>query len=90
MIPMPLNSALDASGRHRGGDRRAGWLLRTTPCRPTPNFLAHLRAETTRRGVVLIFDEVVTGFRYAVGGAQEYFGVTPDMTTLAKGDGRGV
>ena len=34
--------------------------------------------------VVLIFDEVITGFRYAPGGAQDYFGVTPDMTTLAK------
>ena len=49
-----------------------------------PSFLAHLRQETTRRGVVLIFDEVVTGFRYAVGGAQEYFNVIPDLTTLAK------
>jgi glutamate-1-semialdehyde 2,1-aminomutase len=49
-----------------------------------PVFLAHLRQETARRGVVLIFDEVVTGFRYAVGGAQEYFNVIPDLTTLAK------
>jgi glutamate-1-semialdehyde 2,1-aminomutase len=49
-----------------------------------PTFLTHLRRETTRRGVVLIFDEVVTGFRYAVGGAQEYFNVIPDLTTLAK------
>lgn len=54
----------------------------TVPADPT--FLAHLRQETARRGVVLIFDEVVTGFRYAVGGAQEYFNVIPDMTTLAK------
>lgn len=49
-----------------------------------PSFLLHLRRETARRGVVLIFDEVVTGFRYAVGGAQEYFNVIPDLTTLAK------
>lgn len=49
-----------------------------------PAFLTHLRRETARRGVVLIFDEVVTGFRYAVGGAQEYFNVIPDLTTLAK------
>ena len=54
----------------------------TVPTDPT--FLAHLRQETRRRGVVLIFDEVVTGFRYAVGGAQEYFNIIPDMTTLAK------
>lgn len=49
-----------------------------------PSFLRHLRQETQRRGIVLIFDEVVTGFRYAVGGAQEYFHVIPDVTTLAK------
>ncbi len=49
-----------------------------------PAFLTYLRQETARRGVVLIFDEVVTGFRYAVGGAQEYFNVIPDLTTLAK------
>ena len=54
----------------------------TVPSNPV--FLAHLRAETARRGVVLIFDEVVKGLRYAVGGAQEYFDITPDMTTLAK------
>ncbi|HLH74018.1 MAG TPA: aminotransferase class III-fold pyridoxal phosphate-dependent enzyme, partial [Chloroflexota bacterium] len=39
---------------------------------------------TRERGIVLIFDEVVTGFRYAPGGCQEYYGVTPDLTTLAK------
>ncbi len=49
-----------------------------------PAFLAHVRNETARRGVVLIFDEIVTGFRYAVGGCQEYFNIIPDVTTLAK------
>ena len=49
-----------------------------------PEFLFALREETERRGTVLIFDEVVTGFRIAPGGAQAYFGVTPDLTTLAK------
>ncbi|HUE76239.1 MAG TPA: aspartate aminotransferase family protein [Chloroflexota bacterium] len=48
------------------------------------DYLQQLRGLTRDRGVILIFDEVVTGFRYAPGGAQEYFGVTPDMTTLAK------
>jgi glutamate-1-semialdehyde 2,1-aminomutase len=47
-------------------------------------YLAALRELTQRFGVVLIFDEVVTGFRYAAGGAQAYFGVTPDLTCLAK------
>jgi glutamate-1-semialdehyde 2,1-aminomutase len=49
-----------------------------------PGYLQELRQLTERHGVVLIFDEVITGFRYAPGGAQAYFGVTPDLTTLAK------
>ena len=49
-----------------------------------PNFLNELRDLTTRTGVVLIFDEVVTGFRISKGGAQAHYGVTPDMTTMAK------
>lgn len=49
-----------------------------------PAFLRALRELTRARGVVLIFDEVVTGFRMAPGGAQEYFGVTADLTCLAK------
>src|ERR671937_521750 len=46
--------------------------------------LRDLRGLTSERGVVLIFDEVITGFRYSPGGAQQLYGVTPDMTTLAK------
>ncbi len=49
-----------------------------------PEFLNQLREVTERYGVVLIFDEVVTGFRVSRGGAQEYFGIRPDLTTLAK------
>lgn len=49
-----------------------------------PGFLEFLREETTRAGVILIFDEVVTGFRVAPGGAQELHGVTPDLATYAK------
>jgi glutamate-1-semialdehyde 2,1-aminomutase len=47
-------------------------------------FLRELRALTSERGVILIFDEVITGFRYSPGGAQQLYGVTPDVTTLAK------
>ena len=54
----------------------------TTPT--IPGYLAELRALATRHNVVLIFDEVITGFRYSPGGAQQYFNVTPDLTTLAK------
>jgi glutamate-1-semialdehyde 2,1-aminomutase len=49
-----------------------------------PAFLKGLRELTARKKVLLIFDEVVTGFRYAKGGAQEYFGVTPDLCALGK------
>ena len=49
-----------------------------------PSFLRELREATQRHGVVLIFDEVVTGFRTSPGGAQGFFSVTPDLTTLAK------
>ncbi len=51
---------------------------------PVPGFLQALRAATAECGIPLIFDEVVTGFRFAWGGAQEYYGVTPDICTLGK------
>ena len=56
---------------------------------PQPGFLQALREETEKHGIVLIFDEVVTGFRLAYGGAQEYYGVVPDMCTLGKVIGGG-
>ncbi|MEM2969247.1 MAG: glutamate-1-semialdehyde 2,1-aminomutase [Candidatus Bathyarchaeia archaeon] len=51
---------------------------------PREGFLETLREVTEAYDVVLIFDEVITGFRMALGGAQEYYGVTPDVTTLGK------
>ena len=54
-----------------------------------PGFLAGLREITTRAGAILIFDEVVTGFRLALGGAQALYGVTPDLTAMAKALGGG-
>jgi len=51
---------------------------------PQPGFLAGLRAATARHGIPLIFDEVVTGFRFAYGGAQEHYGVVPDLAALGK------
>ena len=56
---------------------------------PTPGFLEGLRAACSEHGIVLIFDEVVTGFRLAYGGAQERYGVTPDVCTLGKVVGGG-
>ncbi|WP_152360126.1 aspartate aminotransferase family protein [Microlunatus speluncae] len=51
---------------------------------PTDEFLITLREQTNRSGAILIFDEVITGFRHALGGWQEISGVTPDLTTLGK------
>ncbi|WP_417847457.1 glutamate-1-semialdehyde 2,1-aminomutase [Thalassoglobus sp.] len=57
---------------------------------PTTEFLEALRSLCTQHGSVLIFDEVMTGFRVAFGGAQERFGITPDLTTLGKIVGGGL
>ncbi|MGI9462756.1 MAG: aspartate aminotransferase family protein, partial [Aestuariivirgaceae bacterium] len=73
------------------GDEIAGVIVeplqRLIP--PAPGFLETLREETEKYGIVLIFDEVVTGFRLAYGGAQELYGVTPDLCTLGKVIGGG-
>ncbi|CAJ1354183.1 unnamed protein product [Effrenium voratum] len=57
---------------------------------PTKEFLVGLRELTTKYGALLVFDEVMTGFRIAYGGAQEHFGVTPDVTTMGKVIGGGL
>jgi glutamate-1-semialdehyde 2,1-aminomutase len=57
---------------------------------PDPEFLRSLRVVTEQHGALLIFDEVMTGFRVAYGGARERFGVTPDLTTLGKVVGGGL
>ena len=70
----------------RHGDQVAGIIVeplqRIIPA--APGFLAAVRALCDRHGIVLIFDEVVTGFRFAYGGAQQLYGVTPDLCTLGK------
>jgi glutamate-1-semialdehyde 2,1-aminomutase len=57
---------------------------------PAPGYLAELRRLTMEHGVLLIFDEVMTGFRVALGGAQSIYGVTPDLTCLGKVIGGGL
>ncbi|MFL5612122.1 MAG: glutamate-1-semialdehyde 2,1-aminomutase [Gemmatimonadaceae bacterium] len=57
---------------------------------PDPEFLPGLRALTERAGALLVFDEVMTGFRIAYGGARERFGIVPDLTTLGKVIGGGL
>jgi len=57
---------------------------------PAPGFLETLREETKKAGALLIFDEVITGFRVSLGGAQKLFGITPDITCLGKIIGGGL
>jgi glutamate-1-semialdehyde 2,1-aminomutase len=57
---------------------------------PRPNYLQHLRDLCTQHGALLIFDEVMTGFRVALGGAQAHYGITPDLTTFGKVIGGGM
>ncbi|HEU4517730.1 MAG TPA: glutamate-1-semialdehyde 2,1-aminomutase [Steroidobacteraceae bacterium] len=57
---------------------------------PAPGFLEALREECSRHGALLIFDEVMTGFRVALGGAQALYGIAPDLTTLGKIVGGGM
>jgi glutamate-1-semialdehyde 2,1-aminomutase len=51
---------------------------------PAPGFLEGVKELTHKNGAVLIFDEIITGFRFALGGAQEFFGVTPDLAAIGK------
>jgi glutamate-1-semialdehyde 2,1-aminomutase len=64
-------------------------MLNTGCILPEPGWLEVLRSATKASGALLIFDEVITGFRFARGGGQEHFGVMPDITTMAKGLGGG-
>jgi glutamate-1-semialdehyde aminotransferase len=57
---------------------------------PAPGFLEGVKAAAHRHGALLIFDEIVSGFRWAVAGAQEYFGVVPDLATFGKGMANGL
>ena len=58
--------------------------------RPVDGYLEGVRELTRQHGVLLIFDEILSGFRTGTGGAQEYFGVTPDLSTLGKALGGGM
>jgi glutamate-1-semialdehyde 2,1-aminomutase len=95
-LALPYNSveALEAAFRERG-DQIAAVILEPVVGNmgcvlPAPEFLAALRTLTERHGAVLIFDEVMTGFRLAYGGAQALFSIRPDMTTFGKVIGGGL
>ncbi|MCH8061495.1 MAG: aminotransferase class III-fold pyridoxal phosphate-dependent enzyme [Chloroflexi bacterium] len=89
MVLLPINDISVVEKALQNDDDIAGIILEPTGAHMgaipiLPSFLQELRDVTERYGVVLIFDEVVTGFRTSKGGAQELYGITPDVTTLAK------
>src|SRR6478672_4874589 len=95
MIPARYN-AMDVLRRifERDGDDIAGIIIEPVlgnaqAIMPQPGFHEAIRALTQEFGALLIFDEVKTGFRFARGGAAEFFGVTPDLATYAKAMGNG-
>src|SRR4051794_26910859 len=95
-ISLPFNNidAVRAAFRENSGTI-AAVILEPIPANaglyfPKSGFLETLREECTREGALLIFDEVMTGFRVARGGAQELYGITPDLTALGKVIGGGL
>jgi glutamate-1-semialdehyde 2,1-aminomutase len=95
-IALPFNSldSVDAAFREHGG-RIAAVIVEPVVGNmgcvpPQPGFLEGLRAATERAGALLIFDEVMTGFRVAFGGAQQRYRIRPDLTTLGKVIGGGL
>lgn len=76
-------------GRHRG-EFAAVMLEPGTVVDPAPGFLEGVRDLAHAHGAILIFDEIITGFRFALGGAQALFGVTPDLATFGKALGNGM
>ena len=95
-IPVPYNDFQAVSEVFQTyGDRMAGVIVEPVVGNmgcilPKPGFLELLRQKCDSSGALLIFDEVMTGFRVARGGAQEYFGIRPDLTTLGKIIGGGL
>jgi glutamate-1-semialdehyde 2,1-aminomutase len=95
-ISLPFNNAELARAAFRQNKNEiAAVLLEPIPANaglyfPRQDFLAILREECTKQGALLIFDEVMTGFRVARGGAQEIYGVTSDLTALGKVIGGGL
>ena len=95
-LALPFNSieAVERAFRERG-DKIAAVIVEPVAGNmgcvpPLPGYLEALRSLTAKYGALLIFDEVMTGFRLALGGAQQRFGIKPDLTTLGKIIGAGL
>lgn len=93
ILPWNDQSALESAFSHRG-EEIAAVITEPVMCNtgcilPEPGYLEALRRVTAQAGSLLIFDEVITGFRVALGGAQSVYGIRPDLTVFAKGLGGG-
>lgn len=88
--PVALRSVLDAHAGELAAAIAEPIVANNACAMPAPGYLELLRDECTKRGILLIFDEIVTGFRLAAGGAQERFGVTPDLAVFSKALGGGL
>ena len=86
---LALEKLLDGYGQDIAAVIMEPTMVNNFGCLPVTGYLEGVRELCTKHGVVLIFDEVLTGFRIDLRGAQGYFGVTPDLTTLAKALGGG-
>jgi glutamate-1-semialdehyde 2,1-aminomutase len=87
--PVPYND-LEAVERELKANPTAALIMEPMTLEwPNPGYLEGVRALTEQYGAVFIFDEMVTGFRFANGGAQQYFGVTPDLAAFGKGMANG-
>ena len=84
-----LESLREVLERHEGRVACVMLEAATALAEPEPGFLEGVRALCDRHGVVLVFDETITGFRWATGGAQAVYGVTPDLSTWGKAMGNG-
>jgi glutamate-1-semialdehyde 2,1-aminomutase len=95
LIILPWNDAdLLRAVLDRHGHEIAAVLTEPVMCNtgcilPEPGYLEAMRALTEKHGILLIFDEVITGFRIGLGGAQGHYGLTPDLSVFAKGLGGG-
>ncbi len=92
IVPFGFNdlTSLEAALEQHRGQVAAVIMEAVLLDEPARGFLEGVRAAAHRHGAVLIFDEIVSGFRWAVGGAQEYFGVVPDLATFGKGMANGL
>lgn len=87
--PVPFNDLAAIEEQLKANPTAAIILEAMTTTWPAEGYLEGVRALADKYGAVLVFDEMVTGFRFANGGAQEYFGVTPDLSTFGKGVANG-